>query len=189
MGFFSDLIGGVQRKKVSIPPPGPEETQLRGDLAGIVANLRKDLERVRTFEDLDAAVAPIFDLQARRGGEAIQERAIELAGRRGLSLTDTPIAIPTLKAQREFSEGLAAARASAVLDLNQRAIANRLALGDLSLGGVSALGSIRTRQPSIVTRDAGQGLQNIERLIDLAGAGGSLLKKAGSSGVFSLFSS
>ncbi len=159
MGLFSSSV------KISIPAPGPEETQLTGNLADLVAKLKADLDQVRTPEDLDAAVAPIFDLAARRGGEDIQRRGIELAGARGLNLSDTPLAAPLLREQRELTEGLAGARANAILDLQQRALSNRLQLGQLALGGVGTLGGIRTRQTTSTVQPST--MQNIGTVLDL----------------------
>ncbi|MGH7395476.1 MAG: hypothetical protein ACREJF_07760, partial [Candidatus Methylomirabilales bacterium] len=115
-------------ESVSIPPPGGAEQDITELLRQLFGDLGTELRGLQTPEDLEAAVEPQFALAARRGGEALQRRGIEMAGARGLGLSDTPIAGAMLREQREFSEGLEALRSQTLLGLRQQAIQNRLGL-------------------------------------------------------------
>lgn len=156
MGLLDSLFGSKKKETFEFPSPGPTE-KLGTDLLGKLYQLMFDaLGREPTDEELQASIEPIFALAARRGGEDIQTRAIELAGRSGLNLSDSPVANVALRQQRELTEGLQAKRAETVLGLRQQAVTNRLALGELFTSGAATLGGIRTRTPlSVTTRERG----------------------------------
>lgn len=93
-----------------------------------------------------ARLDTIYGTAEKRGDESIRQYADELAGMRGMAVSDSPIGHESLRQRRQFQEGLASQRAAASFDLSaagnlfnqqlqqfqaqlqQQAFANRLAL-------------------------------------------------------------
>lgn len=147
-----------------------------------------------------------YDPAEKRGMESIRQFGIELAGQRGLNLSDTPIGKEALGAQERLLSNLGGARAASLLnigsaqqqfgfslqefqrDLQQRAMANRLALAGQA--GQSALGFGQVRanlfKPTVMPGSPGLGGQFLQGGLGMLGSigAGQAMKGAPIFGLF-----
>ena len=162
--------------------------------------LRKIRGQVTPEEEalVDAAFRPSEE----RGMESIRQFGIELAGQRGLSLSDTPIGKEVLSAQERLLSNLGGARAASLLnigstqqqfglglqefqrDLQQRAMVNRLALAGQTGQSALGLGQIRANlfRPTVVPGSPGLGGSALSGGLGMLGSLGSGWLMSGGSG-------
>lgn len=97
-------------------PPTPEQQEVeRLGQQRLLSVLRGEAPTLSPEQE--ANLQTIFGAQQRRGEEDIRRFGVELAGARGLNLSDTPIGGELLRQQARLGEGLRVAEAGARLDI------------------------------------------------------------------------
>lgn len=150
---------------ISLPPPSAQQGRMEALQMAFFEQQLRDLgftigpggELTRTglpiqptqplTPEQETQVSNIFGTQRARGQEDIAQFAAQLAGRRGLNLTDSPIGSEVLREQSRLLEGLGALESQTRLALPQQAFQNRLALMESAQGlGSEFLGGLRQQR-------------------------------------------
>ncbi|HLE81481.1 MAG TPA: hypothetical protein VJA25_09330 [Dehalococcoidia bacterium] len=173
MGFFSS------KTTVALPPPSAEETGLQGTQFQGLQELAGQPGLPNLTPEMLGQLQALFSQLQARGTADLERFGKQLAGSRGLNITDTPIADPLMRAQADFLSSLFGQQAQQHLGLQQQAFQNRLGLFGNFPQALGGLRNIRAAQPTTESRPSGFDI--LSRI--LQGGGQAMQMFPGSSGV------
>ena len=147
MGFFSS------KTTVNLPAPSAEETGLQGTQFQGLQELAGQPGLPNLTPEMLGQLQALFGQLQARGTADLERFGKQLAGSRGLNITDTPIADPLLRAQADFLSALFGQQAQQHLGLQQQAFQNRLGLFGNFPQALGGLRNIRAAQPTTTTQN------------------------------------
>ena len=190
-----DIITDPVTGEITLKKRAPTETEKQlEELTGLGLARAKEALSGEYSPETRALVKSAYDPARERGTEDIRQFALELAGEKGLNLSDTPVGGEALRAQERLLSRLSGAEANALINvqgrqqefalaseefqenLRQRSLQNRLALAGGSAQAGLGLGQLRSSlfRPMAVDR-GGLGLSDVG---DFMGGAGKFLAAA-----------